>query len=108
MPPLELSTGDLLFFYDSLGVWNATGEKGFQPGWAVLSGSDPTQVVQRAETPPMPWRLPWERGDPPWRCNVPLVTNLGGGHALGGDRFRLYFGGADAATGTAVATVGVS
>ena len=33
MPPLELSTGDLLFFYDSLGVWNATGEKGFQPGW---------------------------------------------------------------------------
>ena len=108
MPPLELSTGDLLFFYDSLGVWNATGEKGFQPGWAVLSGSDPTQVIQRAETPPMPWRLPWERGDPPWRCNVPLVTNLGGGHALGGDRFRLYFGGADAAMGTAVATVVVS
>jgi len=108
MPPLELSTGDLLFFYDSLGVWNATGEKGFQPGWAVLSGSDPTQVIQRAETPPMPWRLPWERGDPPWRCNVPLVTNLGGGHALGADRFRLYFGGADAATGTAVATVVVS
>ena len=23
----------------------ATGEKGFQPGWAVLSGSDPTQVT---------------------------------------------------------------
>ena len=40
--------------------------------------------------------------------NVPLVTNLGGGHALGADRFRLYFGGADAATGTAVATVVVS
>uniref|UniRef100_A0A7S3ANE2 Uncharacterized protein n=1 Tax=Haptolina ericina TaxID=156174 RepID=A0A7S3ANE2_9EUKA len=110
MPPLMLSTGDYLFFYDSLGVWNQTGETGFQPGWAVLNGSDPTQVLQRAQVPPMPFTLPWEKGIPPWGCNVPLVTNLGGGHAIPSqkpaeDKFRLYFGGADAVVGTAVATV---
>eukprot|EP00966_Prymnesium_polylepis_P156851 3624139-Prymnesium_polylepis.1 len=107
MPPLLLTTGDLLFFYNSLGTWNGT--NGFQPGWVVLSGRDPRRVLQRAQVPPMPYTLPWERGDTPWECNVPLVTNLGGGHAIAspahGDRFRLYFGGADAVVGTAVASV---
>ena len=103
MPPLTLSTGDLLFFYDSLGPWNGT--SGFQPGWAVLSGKDPTQVIARAETPPMPYVLPWEKGTAPWPCNVAHVSNLGGGYALGNDTFRVFFGGADSVVGTAMVRV---
>ena len=37
-PPLRLSTGDYLYIYNSGNVTD------FQPGWAVLNGSDPTQV----------------------------------------------------------------
>ena len=106
MPPLPLSTGDLLFFYNSLGHWN--GETGFMPGWVVLSGTDPTQVLGRATTPPLPYTLPWEKGNvPPWTCNCPLVSNLGGGHPIPGkkDEFRIYLGGADAVVGTATVAV---
>ena len=39
-----------------------------------------------------------------WVGSRRILRNLGNG----GDRFRLYFGGANAATGTAVVTVGVS
>lgn len=102
MPPLLLSSGDLLFFYDSTGPWNGT--SGYQPGWAVLSGADPTRVLARAAVPPLPWLLPWEQGLRPWPCNTPFVTNLGGGHRIGGEaenRFRVYFGGADAVIGAA-------
>lgn len=111
MPPLKLSDGNLLFFYDSVGPWNGTG--GFQPGWAVLSGSDPTQVLARAEVPPLPYVLPWEAGTRPhWPCNTRNVANLGGGHPVSGpnpfggdDLFRVYFGGADAVVGSALISV---
>ena len=112
MPPLKLSDGNLLFFYDSVGPWNGT--SGFQPGWAVLSGTDPTQVLARAEVPPLPYVLPWEAGvRPQWPCNTRHVSNLGGGHPVAGpnplgpgdDLFRVYFGGADAVVGTALVSV---
>ena len=107
MPPLLLSTGDLLFFYDSLGSWNR--ETGYMPGWVVLNGTEPTHVLQRATTPPLPFsEFPWQRGNvPPWTCNVALVSILGGGHPIHGhpDAFRVYFGGADAVVGTAIVTV---
>ena len=91
MPPLSLSNGDLLFFHDSMGGWNGTG--GFQPGWVVLSGDDPTKVLARASVPPMPYTLPWEIGTAPWPCNTPHVTNLGGGHPTENkDEFRVYLG----------------
>ena len=110
MPPLKLSTGDLLFFYDSVGYWAAGDGNGFQAGWAVLSGSDPTHVLARAEEPPLPFTLPWQQGVAPFACNVPNVTNWGGGHAIAGrkdDAFRVYYGGADAVVGSAVVTVSV-
>ena len=46
-PPLRLSTGDYLFFYNSASSgWPATG--GYHPAWVILNGSDPTQILQRA------------------------------------------------------------
>ena len=106
-PPISLlQTGDLLFFYNALGSWN--GETGYMPGWVVLKGTDPTVVLQRSATPPLPYTHPWQRGNvPPWTCNVALVSNLGGGHPIAGkpDAFRVYFGGADAVVGTATVTV---
>ena len=108
MPPLTLSDGNLLFFYDSVGPWNGT--SGFQPGWAVLDGRDPRTVLARAERPPMPYTLDWEKGTrPDWPCNTRHVTNLGGGHRVGGgqDLFRVYFGGADAVVGTALVSVDI-
>jgi predicted GH43/DUF377 family glycosyl hydrolase len=111
MPPLKLSDGNLLFFYDSVGPWNGT--SGFQPGWAVLSGQDPSVVLARASVPPLPYTLPWEKGlRPTWPCNTKHVSNLGGGHAVegpnplgGDDLFRVYFGGADAVIGSALISV---
>ena len=71
----------------------------------MLDGTDPAIVLERATTPPMPFVLPWEVGTPPWPCNVPRVTNLGGGHPVAKDEFRVYFGGADAVVGTALVSV---
>eukprot|EP00937_MAST-01D_sp_MAST-1D-sp2_P002513 g2513.t1 len=108
MPPLPLATGDLLFFYDSVGSW--AGHSGFQSGWAILSGEDPTRVLARSPAPPLPFVLPWEAGVAPWPSNTPNVVNLGGAYPLpndaaGNERFRVYFGGADAVVGAAVVTV---
>lgn len=76
MPPLVLSNGNLLFFHDSVGTWNKMG--GFQSGWVVLSGKDPTVVLARSSVPPLPYTLPWMKGVKPWSCNVANVANLGG------------------------------
>ena len=105
MPPLTLSDGNLLFFYNSVGGWDGMG--GFQPGWVVLSGNDPTKVLARSVVPPMPYTLPWEHGTTPWKCNTANVANLGGGHAVGVDLFRIYHGGADLVTGTALVSVDI-
>ena len=105
MPPLALSDGNLLFFYNSVGGWN--GMSGFQPGWVVLDGTDPTQVLARSVVPPMPYTLPWEHGVTPWKCNTANVANLGGGHPVGVDLFRIYHGGADLVTGTALVSVDI-
>ena len=106
MPPLPLATGDLLFFYNSVGAWNKQG--GFQPGWVILSGEDPTTVLQRSSAPPMPYVLPWEVGTAPWPCNTRDVSNLGGGYQIAPNKFRVFFGGADAVVGAAVITVTAS
>jgi predicted GH43/DUF377 family glycosyl hydrolase len=113
MPPLMLKDGNLLFFYDSVGPWNGTSTLSFQPGWAVLSGKDPSVVLARASVPPLPNTLPWEAGArPTWPCNRLHVSNLGGGHPVDGpnqmggdDLFRVYFGGADAVVGSALVSV---
>ncbi len=44
-PPLLLSNGDYLFFYNSAELgWPDIGTS-YNVGWLILSGSDPTQVI---------------------------------------------------------------
>jgi predicted GH43/DUF377 family glycosyl hydrolase len=105
-PPLRLSTGDYLFFYNSASDgWPDAPGSGYHAGWAVLDRADPARVRQRAAEPLLGPRRPWERGTPPWACNAPAVVFLSAAAPLGGDRFRVYFGAADAVVGTAVVAV---
>ena len=106
-PPLLLSNGDYVFFFNS---WTAVtgGAAGYQPGWVVLNGSDPTQIVARAAAPMLsPVAQPWLLGEKPWTCNVPKVAFVEAAHPVAGaaDSFRLYLGGADAVVGSAVVTL---
>ena len=108
-PPLRLSTGDYLFFYNSASDgWPSAPGSGYHPAWAVLDGADPARVLRRAEAPLLGPARPWERGDAPYPCNAPAVVFLSAAAPLGGDRFRVFFGGADAVVGTAVVTVTVT
>lgn len=105
-PPLRLSTGDWLFFHNS---WSANFPEppGYQPAWVILSGDDPTVIVQRASEPLWsPADADWMTGDAPSWCNVPNVAFVEAAHPVAEpDTFRVYFGGADAVVGTAVVKV---
>jgi predicted GH43/DUF377 family glycosyl hydrolase len=104
-PPLRLSTGDHIFFYNSASDgWPAAPGSGYHPAWAVLdaAGPAPPRVRQRAAAPLLGPARAWERGAAPFTCNAPAVVFLSAAAALGGDRFRVFFGGADAVVGTAV------
>uniref|UniRef100_A0A914DCG2 Uncharacterized protein n=1 Tax=Acrobeloides nanus TaxID=290746 RepID=A0A914DCG2_9BILA len=65
--PLRLKTGDFLFVYNSA----RDGYPSVKPGWtlqynlgfAILSGSDPTQVIQRTDQPILSPELEWEVGN---------------------------------------------
>jgi len=65
--PLRLSTGDYLFIYNSA----RPGYPSVKPNWdlqynlgfAILSGSDPTNVLQRSSEPIMSPTLDWEIGN---------------------------------------------
>ena len=106
-PPLRLSTGDFVFFINSWGSdWPDKGN-GYQPGWVVLDGDDPSIIVASAQKPLWdPSREPWLVGVAPWTCNVPNVTFLEAAHPTEEpDTFRVYFGGADAVVGTALVKV---
>ena len=102
-PPLPLSDGNLLFFFNS-----ANKTLAYHATWAVLSGADPTIVLQRSDVPLLTADHAFEAGTEPWECNVPNVVFLEAAVALGGDRFRVFFGGSDAVVGTAVVQVSVN
>ena len=65
--PLRLKTGDFLFVYNSA----RDGYPSVKPGWtlqynlgfAILSGSDPTQIIQRTDQPILSPELEWEIGN---------------------------------------------
>ncbi|EOD24686.1 hypothetical protein EMIHUDRAFT_206771 [Emiliania huxleyi CCMP1516] len=102
-PPLRLADGNYVFFFNS---WKAAGSA-YQPAWAVLDGDDPTRVLASAASPLWsPASLPWMAGAKPYTCNMPQVAFVEAAHAIGHDRFRLYFGGADAVVGSAVYMTG--
>ena len=101
-PPLRLADGNYVLFFNS---WKAAGSA-YQPAWAVLDGDDPTRVLASAASPLWsPASLPWMAGAKPYTCNMPQVAFVEAAHAIGHDRFRLYFGGADAVVGSAVVHV---
>ena len=83
-------------------------------GWAILRVSDDPErpsvtVVDRATEPIIHFdATEWTLGKKPWPCKQPNIAFVEGAEALGGDRFRLYFGAADATEGTAVASVQLS
>lgn len=91
-PPLQLSTGDYLFFYNGATTGNMT----YHAAWIILDGKDPTKVLQRAELPMLSPKLAWELGVHPYSCNVKNVIFLEAAHPLEGkvDIFRVYYGAA--------------
>lgn len=98
-PPMRLSDGNYVFFHNSWGR-----AAGYQPGWVVIDGKDPTKIIARAQQPLFsPSKAQWMTGQPPALCNVPNVAFLEAGHPTHSlDEFRVYFGGADSVVGTAV------
>ena len=105
-PPLKLSTGDYLMLFNS---WDAAFPKapGYQPGWAILDGNDPSRIIAQAEAPLWsPQRADWMTGAAPALCNVPNVAFVSAAQPTERrDTYRVYFGGADAVVGTAVVEV---
>lgn len=105
-PPLPLSNGDYVFFYNSAEQgWPDDLSKAYHPGWVILDGKDPTIIKARSEVPLLSPENPWEKGQAPYACNAPNVVFLEAAHAVGKDRFRVFFGGADATIGSAIVEV---
>jgi predicted GH43/DUF377 family glycosyl hydrolase len=105
-PPMRLSTGDYLFFYNSAELgWPTNTSTAYHVGYVILSGEDPSVVLQRSETPLLGPKYAWEQGTSPYPCNVPNVVFLEAAHPLGDDSFRVFFGAADANIGSAVVKV---
>jgi predicted GH43/DUF377 family glycosyl hydrolase len=100
----QLSSGDYLFFYNGATEPN---DRQYHVGWALLSGDEPATVLQRSPRPLLSWSdRPWMVGnDSSTLCYTPTVVFCNGARALGGDRFELFFGAADAVVGRAVVAV---
>lgn len=103
---MELENGDILFFYNSAEVgWPQDLSTAYHVGWAILDGEDPTIVKARSDVPLMGPLEDWETGTTPFACNAPNVVFLEAAYPLGGDRFRVFFGGADSTIGEAIIEV---
>ena len=107
-PPLMLEDGNYLFFYNSAEKgWPEDPNTAYHVGWVILDGRNPTKILARSESPLMGPRYPWEKGSSPYLCNVPNVVFLEAAYSLGGNRFRVFFGGGDATIGSATIQVSV-
>lgn len=97
-PPMRLSDGNWLFFYNS---WNQS--EAYHPGYLILDGQNPGRILQRSSEPILTPDKAWSEGVAPYACNVPNVVFLEAAHPVAGaaDTFDVYFGGADATIGTA-------
>ena len=98
-PPLRLSTGDYVFFHNSANV----SMNCYHPEYVILSGADPSVIVQRAAAPLLSPTRDWELGSAPAECNVACVVFLEAAAPVDGlvDTFDVWFGGSDAVIGTA-------
>lgn len=105
-PPLLLSNGNYLFFYNSAELgWPDDLKTAYHVGWLILDGADPTNILARSEEPLLAPQFAWEQGLAPYTCNVPNVVFLEAAHPVGKDTFQVYFGGADNTIGSAIIEV---
>ena len=101
-PPLRLQSGDYIFFYNGATMPN---DRQYHVGFAILSGENPTHVLQRSASPVLSWTdRPWMVGNSSaYLCYTPSVVFCNGARHVEGkvDTFELFFGGADAVVGSA-------
>jgi predicted GH43/DUF377 family glycosyl hydrolase len=102
--PERLSSGDYLFVYnidtEAAGKGNDTKPLGrCTIGWAILNGTDPSQVVARSSTAIITPTLPWETNacvrNKTGTCQTPNVVFANGLKPLGNDDFLVLYGGGD-------------
>jgi predicted GH43/DUF377 family glycosyl hydrolase len=111
-PPLRLTTGDYLFIYNSARQGYPSVKPDWQlqynVGWAVLNGSDPSQILQRSEEPLLSPELPWEIGNDSASL-TPNVVFVEGALAWpqpgAPDTFLFVYGAADSRVGVGSITV---
>lgn len=103
-PPLRLSDGNYLFLHNSANT--STGHC-YHPGFVILSGADPSVILQRSAVPLLSPTRTWELGVAPSECNVQCVVFLEAAAPVDGqaDTFDVWFGGSDAVIGTARVSV---
>jgi predicted GH43/DUF377 family glycosyl hydrolase len=97
--PLPLSDGNYVFFHNSAN----TTHNCYHPGYVILSGADPSVILQRSQVPLLSPIFGWQLGTDPFSCNVPCVVFLEAAAPVEGqiDVFDVWFGGSDAVVGTA-------
>eukprot|EP00009_Paramoeba_aestuarina_P011562 CAMPEP_0201524132 /NCGR_PEP_ID=MMETSP0161_2-20130828/21133_1 /ASSEMBLY_ACC=CAM_ASM_000251 /TAXON_ID=180227 /ORGANISM="Neoparamoeba aestuarina, Strain SoJaBio B1-5/56/2" /LENGTH=259 /DNA_ID=CAMNT_0047923415 /DNA_START=355 /DNA_END=1134 /DNA_ORIENTATION=+ len=109
--PLPLSDGNFLFIYNSARDGYPSAKPGYSlqynPGWVVLDGSLPTQIVERCDEPLATPQLIWETGTAPSLRLTPNVLFIEGWHPENkkNDSFIVYYGGADSVVGVGRVTV---
>lgn len=103
--PELLSNGDYFYIYniDTGFPYHPNPLGRCAIGWAILNGSDPTQIVARAEevllVPTFPWETcPEGKGRV---CQEPMVVFSTGMKPLGDDTFLVLYGAADTDVGVA-------
>jgi len=59
-PPLLLSNGNYIFFYNSAEKgWPEDLKTSYHVGWVILDGQDPTKILARSEQPLMGSQYSW-------------------------------------------------
>lgn len=62
-PPMRLSNGDYIFFYNSANIgWPDAAGSAYHVGYLLLDGNDPTIIKARSEVPVMGPEYAWEQG----------------------------------------------
>eukprot|EP00128_Syssomonas_multiformis_P002688 Colp12_sorted_trinity150504_noHs@22432 len=105
--PLLLSDGNYLMIYNSArkGVPSTVlsgYDVQYNAGFVILNGTDPSQILQRSESPILSPTAPWEIGNvPSGHVLVPDSVFVEGAVAVGSDQFRIFYGAAETFVGIA-------
>ena len=111
--PLPLQNGDYLFIYniDTGFPYHPSPLGRCAIGWAILNGTDPSQIIARASEPLLTAVFPWEtcggesgKGAYP-KCQEPEVVFSTGMKPMVNDEFLILYGAADSVVGAALVKV---